>query len=249
MANTRTRRNIERRRKLRREMTVEAALAKSTGLDVRNQVARSRNGAMWAASGLGLLAATWLPAFFAGGDAATGGIILEAFTLVPMLGLARRAWHLHHAAKALDDEDEPELTAGDDEVARLRELVRSMATRSAKRAGTAAIAATRQAYKERRRHFERRHQFAALQNEAETDASRAAMADEVASCDKDIASLDAQLDKLLASVAHLAEVSATSRSTAIQRVRDSTDAVNALADAITEVEAPPSLPQPRAQPG
>jgi hypothetical protein len=50
-------------------------------------------------------------------------------------------------------------------------------------------------------------------------------------------------------VAHLAEVSATSRSTAIQRVRDSTDAVNALADAITEVEAPPSLPQPRAQPG
>ena len=235
---------LERRRKLRRDMTVEAALARTLGLDVRDQIDKSRKRARWIASGLGALAAFWIPAFFGGGDAALGGVILEAFTVIPMLAMARRAWHLRHAMRALDDEEEPMLTDGDDELARLQELIRCMPTRSAKRAGNAAVAAARQAYKDRRRHFERRHQLVELSEEM-SDAARTALEREAAACEADIAALNAQLDGLIASVAHLSQVSGRPRTAAIGRVRDATDAVNALAEAMEELEAPAPVPRPQ----
>ena len=229
--------STERRQKARRDVAVEGALARSSGVDVRREVARSRNAAAWISAGLGALAALIIPAFFGGGDAVLGATIIEAGTVPPLIATARRAWRLHHAVREIDRGafavDVPE---SQDELDRLRALVRSMPTRASKRAGASAVAAARQAYEDRRRHLERRAQLVALGKEAGSVAARKAVSQEVAACDADIAALDAQLDGLVAAVAHLSEVTGQSRSTAISRVRDATDSVSALAAAVDEVE-------------
>jgi hypothetical protein len=215
-------------------MTVEAAVARGSGLDIRNQITRARNGALWGSAVLGLAAAVLLPGAI--GDATSGYGILEALAAIPLGVVSHRAWMLQRSLASLGDDDDEGLTEGDEELARLHDLVDLLQTRSAVRSGRTAIAAARQAYDDRRHLYERRGHIDALLSETRTESARTVLTTELETCTRDLANLDAQVEGLVAAVAHLADASESSHTTAPRRVQDATDAVTALAAAIEEID-------------
>src|SRR5205823_1844880 len=69
----------------------------------REDLTRSRRRVRSVIGGLSALAALWLPALFsAKGNAVAGGVILEAFTLAPLMVAAFRARHLSRLVKRVD---------------------------------------------------------------------------------------------------------------------------------------------------
>lgn len=227
---------LDRRRRLRHEATVEAAVARGAGLDVREQVALARNLSGWGAAVLGFAAACLAPGAIA--HLASGWGVLEGVTAVPALVLGRRTWLLQRTFTHLSETDDPALTDGDDEMAHLRELVRTLGTRSAQRVGRSALAAAAKGYAERRRVLERRGHVAALLRDADPHLSHDALAADIEGCDRELADLDRQLEDLCVAVAHLADAADETRSAAIESVRGATDGVSALASALDELRAP-----------
>ena len=146
---------------------------------------------------------------------------------------------LHRGLRELDENDDPAITDGDDEMAHLRELVRSLDNRPAKRAGRTALDAAAQGYEERRRILERRGHVEALVLDADPHLGHDALAADLASCDRELVDIETQLQGLIAAVAHLADTADLSRGLAIAKVRDAAEAVNALASAFDELGPQP----------
>ena len=216
-------------------MTIEAAIARSSGLSVREQIITARNLALWGTAVLGLAAGALLPEALS--DPSSAFTALEGLAAIPALIVARRAWRLHNEVRALDEEDEPDLVEGDEEVAQLEALVGSLDSKSAIRAGRQAIAAAKRAYIERRRILDRRTQIEVLWGETVTPEADTALAAEVAVCDSQVTEIDAQVGRLIASVAHLVQAADHRQERAITEVREAADAVTALAAAMEELEA------------
>jgi len=133
-------------------------------------------------------------------------------------------------------DDDPAITGGDDEMAHLRELVHSLQGRNSIRVGKTALTAAAQGFEQRRRILERRGHVQALLDDADPHLERAALEADVKGCDEDLAKVNDQLMTLIESVAHLAASSDQSQTAAIASVRDSADAVNALASAYDELK-------------
>ena len=230
MASGRRRRptSIEQRRRLRHEATVEAAVARAAGLNVRDQIQMARNASVWGAGLIGLAALVLMPNTI--GDPSSVWGIAEAVTAVPAAVLVRRSWMLQRGLRELD--------AGDDEMAHLRQLVRSLDSRPAIKAGREALAAAEQGFEERRRVLERRGHVEALLIDTNPQVSEEALAAGLASCNAELVEIDRQLQGLVMAVAHLASSSDQSRAAAVSHVRDAADGVNALASGFDELRSP-----------
>ena len=213
-------------------------MARAAGLDVCDQVEMARNGAAWGAGIIGLAAAGIAP--YAIANMASGWGLLEALTAVPTLVLARRTWMLQRGLTELRGIDDPSVTDGDDEMAHLRELVRSLDNRAAVRVGRRALSAADQGYAQRRRILERRSHVAALVADVDPHLSHEALAADLDACDRELVDIDVQIQTLIEAVAHLADSADQSRAATVASIRDASDAVNALASAIDELGPQPN---------
>ncbi|MEY2417728.1 MAG: hypothetical protein QOG90_408 [Actinomycetota bacterium] len=226
-------RPVAARRRLRREDTVEAAVARAAGLNVRDQLQLARNASVWGASVAAVAAACLAPS--AVGNLASVWGLFEGLTIVPAGVLVRRAWMLQRGLRYLDETDDPAITVGDEGMAHLRELVKSLDSKPAIKAGKAAIAAAAQAYLERARILERRGHVEALLVDNDPGISDEELAHGLDSCNQELAAIDEQIEGLILAVAHLANSSDQSAAVALTNVRDATDSVQALASGFDEL--------------
>ncbi|MEY2426001.1 MAG: hypothetical protein QOI61_1573 [Actinomycetota bacterium] len=227
--------SLEERRRLRREATVEAAVARGAGLDVRDQIEMARNASVWGVVVAGIAAAGLAPTAIVHPSSVWG--LFEAFAAAPALVLARRAWMMQRSLRGLDDTDDAAVTEGDDEMAHLREIVRSLDSRPAKKVGRTALAAADRGFAERRNVLIRRGHVEALLADADPNLGNDALAADLESCDRELADVDHQLAELISAVAHLAASSDQSRGRAVANVRDASDAVKALALGFDELNS------------
>ena len=235
MSNKRRRRSrsLQTRRILRREDTVEAAIARGAGLAVRDQLQMARNASVWGASVIGFAAACIAPAAL--GNTASVWGLFEAFTAVPAALLVRRAWMLQRGLRELDESDDPAITAGDEGMAHLQQLVGSLDSRPAIKRGKEALVAARQGYEERRRVLERRSHVEALLRDSDPGISEDELAKGLDSCNNELVEIDRQIEALVLAVSHLAASSDQSAAAALDRVRDATDSIQALAAGFDEL--------------
>ncbi|HVT78091.1 MAG TPA: hypothetical protein VHD87_13735 [Acidimicrobiales bacterium] len=229
----RERLTLEQRRRLRRGETVEEAVARGQGLAVSEQMAMSRNMAVWGGGMLSFAAACFIPG--ASHNLASGWGMLEAVTAVPAGVLFRRAWLMQRTLRDLQDENDPGADDGDDELAHLRQLVRSLEAKNAVRVGKSAITAAQRGYAERRRILERRAHVEALLADADPHLGLAALQADLDGCNAELQTIDNHLLDLIEAVTHLAASADQSQDAAIASVRDTADAVHALASAYDEL--------------
>jgi hypothetical protein len=143
---------------------------------------------------------------------------------------------LQRSLRELDETDDEAVTEGDEEMAHLRELVRSLESRPAVKVGRTALSAASRAFEERRNVLVRRGHVEALLADADPNLSEALTADLV-SCERELEEIDRQLHELMSAVAHLAASSDQSRGAALANARDAADAVKALALGFDELKA------------
>jgi hypothetical protein len=233
VARNRRRAPIEKRRQLNHVATVEAAIAQGARLDVLEQVKAARNLSVYGGTMTTFAALCASPGALenlASGWGVFGGI-------ASFLGvvLFRRAYLLQKTLGLLRDEADPALFAGDDEMAHLRQLVKSLESKGAQRAGRDALAAAQQGYAERRRVFERRCHIEALLEDADPNLGMTGLAEDLVIIDRELAEIDRRMLDLIEAVVDLADSSDDSHSGVINKVRDATDEVDALAEAWDEL--------------
>jgi hypothetical protein len=218
----------------------------------RDELARSRKRTVWVAAGLALLALLWLAAFAdptpepdGDSDVATGVVILEIFTLAP-LGVAlwriRRLTLLLRRVDSVSEED-LEATARavrdrEEAVWRVGRLVDGLEPGPIRDAASDALAAGHAANESRRRLHHRVSQLEHLRAVTKGAAARRRLDQARTACERDLAELDEQVEAMAGSVADLVDAATTPAADAeMARVRDATERVAALAQAMRELGA------------
>ena len=220
----------------------------------RDELARSRTRTVWVAAGLALLALLWLAAFAdptpesdADGDSdvATGVVILEIFTLAPLGVALWRTRRLTLLLRRVDSVSEEDLEATaravrdrEEAVWRVGRLVDGLEPGPIRDAASDALAAGHAANESRRRLHHRVSQLEHLRAVTKGAAARRRLDQARTACERDLAELDEQVEAMAGSVADLVDAATTPAADAeMARVRDATERVAALAQAMRELGA------------
>jgi hypothetical protein len=195
-----------------------------------------------------VLSALWLSAFTSGGDADTivGVVILEIFTLVPVL---YAAVHARGLTKLISDSDR--LTADeqasvalalsktDEMLWRLRQLVESLEPGPLREGGDEALRQARGIVRLRGQLVRRINQLDSVEDLLDAQAAGGAVHLSADACRRELAEVDRVLDDLAGSVARLVNAAeAGPVRDELAEVGEAIERVVALAEAMTELESP-----------
>jgi hypothetical protein len=211
------------------------------------EVVKARRRTIYGAVGLGLVAAMWVPAFFEGfhSDAFTGGVILEVFTLVPLVLVLirlRRLTGLIRRMKALggaeQEEDAEELRRVDEALFRMARLARQLRGEVAASAGYESFTTAEHASREWRRLLQRQHDLESMIEMTTSSAARASLERSLEACRDDAADFQSEVEELAAALAQLVDSSDEgSLGDELARVQTAGERVEALAVSFKEINA------------
>ena len=235
-----------------RKRTIRAYATSGPGLTLwqsRDELVRARTRTAWVAGFLTALALFWLLAFAGeedGENLVLGVVVLEVFTLVPLavaLWRIRRLTKLLRRVDAVSEEDDEAsaaaLRAREEAVWRVGRLVDGLQPGPARDAATDALAAGRAANESRRRLQQRLDQLDHLRAVTAGAGARRRLDRATDASRGDMAELDRQVEDMAASVADLVDAaSAHAADAELARVREQTERLAALAEAMRELQTP-----------
>lgn len=209
------------------------------------EVTRARRRTIWAAVTLGLVAAMWLPAFWAGDNAATGAVILEVFTVVPLAFVLNRFRRLNgqlRTMQALGVEEQEaaaiELGRVDDTLLRIARLTAQLPAGVPERTGKETFRTAEHASHAWRQLLLRHQEIEQLVATTRSTKARRSLEESLVACRSDAEKLEGQVEELAAALVSLVD-SAQDGALAAQvaRVEAAGDRVEALAHGFDTVNA------------
>jgi hypothetical protein len=201
------------------------------------EVTGARRRTIWAAVVLGLVAVMWLPVFWAGDSAATGGVILEVFTVVPLVLVLNRLRRLNaqvRTMKALGVEEQEaaaiELRRVDETLLRIARLTAQLPPGVPERTGNETFRTAEHASHAWRQLLLRHQEIEQLLATTKSAKARRSLQESLVGCRADEERLQSQVEELAAALVSLVD-SAQDVELAAQVARDETagDRVEALA--------------------
>lgn len=197
----------------------------------------ARRRTIWAAVILGLVAAMWLPAFWAGDSAATGAVILEVFTVVPLVLVLNRLRRLNgqvQTMKALGVEEQEaaaiELRRVDDTLLRIARLTAQLPAGVPERTGNETFRTAEHASHTWRQLLLRHQEIERLLATTKSAKARRSLEESLLECRADEERLQTQVEELAAALVSLVDSAKDGELAAqIARVEAAGDRVESLA--------------------
>jgi hypothetical protein len=213
------------------------------------EVTGARRRTILAAVILGLVAALWLPAFWGGDSAAAGGVVLEVFTIVPLVLVLSRLRRLNgqvRTMKALGVEEQEaaaiELGRVDDTLLRIARLTAQLPAGVPERTGRETFRTAEHASHAWRQLLLRHHEIEQLLVTTKSPKARRSLEESLFDCRADVETVESQVEDLASALVSLVDSSRDGELAAqVARVEAVGDRVEALAhgfDTVNQLARP-----------